>query len=313
MEYRKLGSRGPLVSAIGFGAWAIGGHGYGNVDDAESARAVARALDLGVTLFDTADVYGFGHSEEVLGRALQQARHNVVIATKFGVAWDVSGRTRRDSSPAYVQRALDASLRRLNTDYIDLYQVHWPDPETPLSDTMDALQRALAAGKIRHIGVSNFTHQQIADDPRVVSLQALFNMIEHEAEADLLRVRESGIGRIAYCVLARGLLSGKFAQQPRFAGTDTRATDANFSTPKFYEFSSVAKRLAEIAARHGATAAQIAIRWAIDHPAVDCALVGAKTDQQIIENVHAGEIRLSPHEWSSIAAAAKPVTAEESI
>src|SRR5947207_3407434 len=157
MEYRKLAFTDLEVSRVGFGGWAISGHGWGPVDDRESAAAVQRALDLGINLFDTADVYGFGHSEEVLASALGDERRHAVIATKFGVTWDARGRVSRDVSPPRVVAALEASLRRLRLDCIPLYQVHWPDGATPVAATMEALRRCQEAGKVRWIGCCNFS------------------------------------------------------------------------------------------------------------------------------------------------------------
>jgi len=174
MEYKKLGETDLEISRIGFGCWAIGGHGYGKVDDNESIEAIKKALDSGINFFDTADVYGFGHSEEILGKALGTQRNDVIIATKFGINWKENGHTFKDCSAKRVVKAVENSLRRLKIDTIPLYQIHWPDPNTTLQETMGALIDCQKSGKIRYIGSSNFNAgliEQIQKIGRIESLQ----------------------------------------------------------------------------------------------------------------------------------------------
>ena len=159
MEYKYIGNTINQITRIGFGCWAIGGHGYGNVSDDESIKSIQHAIDLGINFFDTADVYGFGHSEEILSKALGNKRHEVFIATKFGVAWDENGNTKKDCSPSRVVKALDASLKRLRIEIIPLYQIHWPDGTTNLDDTLDVLEKCQREGKIINIGCSNFSSE----------------------------------------------------------------------------------------------------------------------------------------------------------
>jgi myo-inositol catabolism protein IolS len=288
VEYRPLGGERE-VSVVGFGCWAIGGHGYGAVDDVASRAAVRRAWDLGVTLFDTADIYGFGHSETVLSNALGQDRNTAIIATKFGVAWDESGKTWRDATPRHARKALDASLKRLRLERIPLYQVHWPDASTSLDDTLGELERQREAGKIEMIGVSNFGASEIisAGAARVVSAQYAFNLVNRTHVGDVIACSEAGVGVLAYGVLARGLLSGKFDGVQEFAAGDTRAKDPIFRGEALNQMLSAAKLLRETAVRAHATPAQIAIRWATHQPGITSVIIGAKTSAQVEENVFA--------------------------
>jgi aryl-alcohol dehydrogenase-like predicted oxidoreductase len=286
VEYRRL-TADRAVSVVGFGCWAIGGHGYGEVDDNTSIAAVRKAWDAGVNLFDTADIYGFGHSETVLSEALGNDRHSAVIATKFGVAWDESGRIWRDSSAARAREALEASLRRLKIERIPLYQVHWPDGSVPLDDTLAELERQREAGKIEMIGVSNFGATEILSAPTVrpTSAQYGFNLVDRTRGPDIARCQEAGIGVLAYGVLARGILSGKFESAQEFAPGDTRAKDPLFRGEALRRALDGARLLRETAHRAHVTPAQVAIRWAIDQPGITSAIVGAKTPEQVSENV----------------------------
>lgn len=287
MEYKRLGLTDLNISRIGFGCWAIGGHGYGKVNDSDSITAIKRALDLGVNFFDTADVYGFGYSEEVLVKALGKNKSKVVISTKFGVGWDERGRTFKDSSPKRLMEALDGSLRRLQLDCIPLYQIHWHDGVTPLSEIMIALRKCKRMGKIRYIGCTNFTFPLISEahkTERLESLQTLYNIIQRESENDTLKcVSSFKMGIIAYEVLGRGLFSGKYTADSEFGSGDTRERD-KLQADKFKAYIVIAKTLGEIGEQYGKTALQVAIRWVLDNSNVICALVGVKNPQQIEEN-----------------------------
>jgi aryl-alcohol dehydrogenase-like predicted oxidoreductase len=301
MEYRKLGSTGLEVSRIGFGCWAIGGHGYGKVDDAESIRAVRKALDAGVNFFDTADVYGFGHSEEVLSKALATRRTSVVIATKFGVTWDRFGRTSYDCSPKRVVEALENSLRRLRLEAIPLYQIHWYDNVTPLSETLEALKRCQEAGKIRYIGCSNFPLQLLSQADklcRIESLQRPYNLLERDFEGDMTTcLGELNVSVIAYNVLARGLFSGKYTFRTVFGEADTRSLDSNFRGDRLKRNLEFVARIKEIGRAYQKTPSQVAIRWALDNERVTSALVGAVTKRQVLENVGAADWNLSSEDY----------------
>lgn len=297
MEYKKLGHTDIEVSRIGFGSWAIGGHGYGKVDDNESIRAIQKALDLGINFFDTADVYGFGHSEEILSKALGSQRHNVVIASKFGVCWDENGNIYKNCSPKRVREALEGSLRRLRMDCIPLYQIHWYDNETKLSDTIEVLKGYQEEGKINHIGCSNFSADLLLEatkTARIESLQYEYNLIRKNLEVDILKCSdELEIGIIAYNVLARGLLTGKYDLTTKFDDMDTRSKDQYFQGKNFLWNLTLVHKLKQIASCYGVSPANVAIRWALTNPAITCAIIGAKTDAQVEENALAMELELN--------------------
>ena len=301
MEYSKLGVSGLEVSRIGFGCWAIGGHGYGRVEVQESIGAIQKALDLGINFFDTADVYGFGHSEEVLSRALGQRRHDVVIATKFGVCWDAKGTTYKDSSPKRMVEALEGSLRRLKLDCIPLYQIHHHDGQTPIEDTMEALLRCQEEGKIKCIGCCNLTMHLVTAEKNVgqmVSIQTLFNLIERENEV-LLRDCHSihHMGTVIYGALMRGLFSGKYGDQTGFGENDTRSVDDNFRDPKLKHNLRVVEQLREFGKHYKKSSAQVALRWVLDLPCITSIIVGAKNEDQVVDNVGSVGWQLAEEHW----------------
>lgn len=303
MEARALGPRGPVVSTIGLGTWALGGHGYGPVDEQAATAVVRKALEVGITFFDTADVYGFGESERRLRKALGPDRHNVCIATKFGVAWDDNGRTWKDASGRRAQEALEASMLRLGVDCIPLYQIHWPDPNSDIRDTLDVLVRAREAGKIRHIGCSNFdnSHLEIVDHSQMVSVQHRFNLVERGCAATIADAAGSfGLGVIAYSVLARGSLTGKFTSPVSFGAGDTRSVDRNFEPARLQEIRIVADMLHSIAVKYKRDTADVAIRWVLDHPSISCALVGAKSVDQLLRNAASDGWRLAEEDWKAL-------------
>ena len=288
MEYKKLGSTDLNISQIGFGCWAIGGHGYGRVDDRESVKAVRKALDLGINFFDTADVYGLGHSEEILSKALGSKKHDVIIATKFGVNWDSNGKTFLDCSPKRIETALDASLGRLKLETIPLYQIHWYDNVTPLYEILSVLKRCQEIGKIRHIGLSNFPTSllmEFVDVCNIESIQIPFNIINNEIDEDIIRYSEKqNVSIIVYNVLLRGLLTGKYHPDSIFNEGDTRAGDSNFSAKSMCEYRSIIDELSKIGKLCNKKPSQVAIRWVLNNRYVTCAIVGAKTTIQVEEN-----------------------------
>lgn len=296
MEYIKLGLTDLTVSRIGFGCWAIGGHGYGKVDDSQSVFAIRAALDAGINFFDTADVYGFGHSEELLSQALGEARTKVVIATKFGVGWDRDGNTFHDCSPKRVREALEGSLRRLRVDCIPLYQIHWHDNVTPIHETIEALKRYKESGKIRYISCSNFSFdliQMAIKTHRIESLQCLYNVVQRETETDITKChRELNMGIIVYGLLARGLFSGKYDIGSTFGDNDTRSSCEMFQGEIFRRNLRLVQRLKEIGLRYGKTSSQVAIRFVLDNPLIACAITGNKTQEQVKQNVEVLNWRL---------------------
>lgn len=288
MEYQRLGLTDLEVSRIGFGCWAMGGHGYGNVDDDESVRAVRKALDCGVNFFDTADVYGFGHSEKVLGKALGSKRNKVIIASKFGVTWDRNGNTRRDCSAKRVTIALEGSLKRLKIDCIPLYQIHWHDGKTPIDDVMEELVKCQDAGKILHIGVSNFSRKllsNVCNKYEIASFQCLYNLARRENE-NIIKYssKNLGISVFAYGVISRGVFAAKYNEDSRFGKNDTRSKDNNFVGKQYKENIFLAAKLREIGEEYGKTPAQVAIRWILENPFITCAITGIKNEAQAYEN-----------------------------
>ncbi len=306
MEYRTLGPSGLQVSAICFGTWAIGGRGWGEVDEAEGRAALRRAVDLGINFFDTADIYGHGHSEEVLGPQLRGVRDRVLIATKGGRRWDDGGNYRTDAGAAWLRRAIDDSLLRLGLDYVDLYQLHWPDPKVPVEESVGAADEIRRMGKARYIGVSNYGVEELkralAVAP-IVSNQIPLNMLCRENEVELLPFcAQQGVGVMAYGSLAQGLLTGKFSADHSFAPGDVRAQSALYRDEAFARNLVAVDALRPIAARLGRSVAQVAINWVLSHAEVTCAICGAKRPAQVEENVGGAGWALSAADLAEIAA-----------
>lgn len=296
METRKLGSNGPEVSVIGFGAWAAGGSGWGEVDDRETNAAIRRSIDLGATFIDTAEVYGGGHSEEVVGEAVRELpRDDYFLATK------VSG---NDLRPAAIRKAVDGSLRRLGVDYVDLYQMHWPDPSADVRDSMQAMDDLVRDGKTRYVGVSNFDvalMERCLEVRHLDSLQPELSMLEREAESELLPFcQEHGIGVVVYSPMAKGLLTGKYKPTDTFPRGDVRAMDPLFQCEAFGRNLRIIERLRPIADRHQRSLAQLAIAWSLAHPPVTVTLVGAKRPSQVEENVGGAGWELRPEDMAEI-------------
>lgn len=304
MEYRKLGLADLRISRIGFGCWAIGGHGYGKVDDRESIKAIQRALDLGINFFDTADVYGFGHSEEILSNALGSQKNNVIIATKFGLSWDEDGKIYKNCSPKRILEALEGSLRRLKMDCIPLYQIHWYDDITPISEIMETLKKCQEKGKIRYIGCSNFSLELILEaykTRRIESLQVLYNIIKRNYEEDIIQCSEAlQMGILVYGVLERGLFSGKYDFDTRFGDRDTRNKDENFQGESLRKNLQLVNEIKKISLSYNKTPAEVAIRWVLDNSNITCAITGIKNPKQIEDNVGALDWKLSKEDFDYI-------------
>ena len=274
-------------SRVGLGTWAIGGWMWGGSDDAQSIRTIQEAVDRGITLIDTAPVYGFGHSEEIVGRALAEGgrRDKAVIASKVALDW-MDGKPFRNASRARIMKEIDDSLRRLKTDVIDLYQVHWPDPNTPIEETAGALKELLTAGKIRAIGVSNFSPAQMDKFRAVAPLaadQPPYNLFEREIEADVLPyAQKTGIVTLAYGALCRGLLAGKMTEKQAFTGDDLRRSDPKFREPRFAQYLSAVRALDQFAQeRYGKRVIHLAVRWILDRQGEGFALWGARKPEQL--------------------------------
>ena len=299
MEFRHFGRTHLKVSAIGFGCWEVGGT-YGHIDETQFQRAVHAAIDTGITCFDTAEAYGMGVSEEALARALAGRRNDVVIATKFGVGYEEMS-NRRDSSRARVLASIDKSLRRLRMDHVDIYLVHWPDPTTPLDETMAALDDIARQGKVRYIGVSNFRLTQIEEAMRlrrVDVVQYAWNMFDRRMQAEIFPYCEAQqIAVMAYGSLAYGVPSGTFHVGIQFEESDWRSKGGMlgnlnlfrtlFGPEHFRRNLAAVDELKRLAAKYGKTLPQFALRWTLSNPAVGTALVGFRAPAEVTENLGA--------------------------
>ncbi|QND46415.1 aldo/keto reductase (plasmid) [Rhizobium lusitanum] len=314
---RDIGSSGVAASAVGLGTWAIGGWMWGGTDEAESIAAIQASLDAGVTLIDTAPAYGLGRSEEIVGKALAGRRDKAIIATKCGLVWHTDkGRHFFDQDGRPVHRYLgrdaifhevEESLRRLGTDYIDLYITHWQDPTTPIEETMRALEDLKISGKIRAIGASNVGAPELEAYISTGGLDAIqerFSMIDREIETDLLPLtRANGISTLSYSSLSLGLLSGAIGPERVFSGDDQRLDNPRFSVSNREKALAFASAIRPVADKHEASVAQTVIAWTLSRPGVTFALCGARNPAQALDNARAGTIRLDGDDQSAIDAA----------
>jgi aryl-alcohol dehydrogenase-like predicted oxidoreductase len=286
METITIGKSGVTTSRIGLGTWAIGGWMWGGTDEKEAIATIRSAVEQGVTLIDTAPVYGFGASEEIVGKALAEGglRARAQIATKVGLAWK-DGKVFRDSRKGRLEQEIEDSLRRLQTDVIDLYQVHWPDLETPFAETAEVLQRLLDQGKIRAIGVSNYSPQQMDAFSKVARLDAVqppYNLFERDIERDVLPyAAKNSVTVLSYGALCRGLLSGKISSATKFNGDDLRNKDPKFQPNHLPDYIAAVEALDKLAReRFGKDVLALAVRWVLDQgPTI--ALWGARHPRQL--------------------------------
>jgi methylglyoxal reductase len=314
---RDIGRSGIAASAVGLGTWAIGGWMWGGTDEAAAVQAIEASIDAGISLIDTAPAYGLGRSEELVGEAIRGRRDRVVIATKCGLNWHHGkGNHFFDEAGKPVHRYLGAdgivfeveeSLKRLGTDYIDLYITHWQDPTTPIAETMEALARLKQAGKIRAIGASNVS----ADDLRAYvaagqldAIQERYSMLDREIETTLLPIAtEAGVSTLSYSSLALGLLTGTVAADRAFGGDDQRAGDPRFSVENRQRAADFATALRPLADQHGASVAQLVIAWTLRRSGITFALCGARNPRQALDNARAGTLALSADDLAVIDAA----------
>lgn len=306
MQKRQLGNNGPELTLIGFGAWAIGGpwqFGWGKVDDNVSIQAIHAALDNGINWIDTAAVYGFGHSEKVVAKAVKGIRDKVFIATKCGLVNDGKGDAINNNSPASIRKELEESLIRLETDIIDLYQIHWPDPNVPVEDSWATMVQLQKEGKIRFIGVSNFDIpllEKCMSIAQVQSLQPPYSMLKRDYEESILPYcLKNNIGVVAYSPMQAGLLSGKFDIN-KLTEDDWRRKNFFFKGPFLSRALSLVEKLRPIAKKSGKTVGQLAIAWVLKNPAITSAIVGARTAEQCRENIKAADYILSEDEMGEI-------------
>jgi aryl-alcohol dehydrogenase-like predicted oxidoreductase len=312
MEYRKFGRTDIAVSAVGFGCWEVSGT-YGPIDAAEFERAVQRAVDDGVNCFDTAEAYGMGISEQALGRALGSRRLDVCVVTKVGVGYPEAP-NRRDSSRARIMASLEQSLRNLDTDHVDAYLIHWPDPNTPFDETLRALDDIVRAGKARCIGVSNFRLGQLQECMklrRIDVVQYGWNMFDRRMRREIFPwCQTNSVGVMAYGSLAYGLLSGTFHAEMTFDENDWRAKRGTlgglnlfrtmFGPDHFSHNLAAVEELKTIAARRGKTLPQLALCWTTSNPAIATGLVGFRRLEEVTENLGALGWQLSPAEMAEI-------------
>ncbi len=310
MQYRNFGKSDLVTSVIGFGGWPMGRGHYGSFDEDEVIRAVHEAIDQGITLFDTAAVYGWGEGEKLLGRALKGKRDRVVLVSKGGRRWDdPSNPQLRDSSREALTRGLEDSLRRLQTDHLDLYLIHWPDESRPMSEPMSAFADFQRQGKIRYGGVSNFSVAQMKDCLEtfpIICNQVGYHLFDFRMEPEVLPFcRQNGLGVMAYGSLAHGLLTGAMTPDTRFEPDDWRRSLVAFGQPIFqgeHFLRNLKKvdRLKEIAASKGKTVAQLALAWVISNPAISVALVGVRRPSEVQENVRAADWAMTEQEREDI-------------
>jgi len=288
METAQIGNLDLQSSRIGLGTWAIGGWMWGGTDERQSVDTIRTALDAGINLIDTAPVYGFGRSEEIVGKALQEhgGRDEVIVATKLGMDWSDDGeRVWRDASPKRIQREIEASLRRLGVEAIDLYQIHWPDALVPLEETAEALYQLHQDGKIRAIGVCNYAPEQMGAFREAAPLhtcQPPYNLFEREIDDDVMPYcQNEGIALLTYGALCRGLLTGKMSADSQFTGDDLRQFDPKFQPPHYEQYLEAVKRLDRLALDYvGKRVIHLAARWILDR-GVEIALWGARRPEQI--------------------------------
>jgi hypothetical protein len=291
-----LGRSGLIVSKIAFGTWQLGGD-WGPTDEAEAVAAIRRAADQGVTLFDTAQGYGFGRSERLLAKALGGRRDGVRVATKGGLRPTDNGGVTRDASPKWIRRGVEESLRALRTDAIDLYQVHWPDPATPLEETAGALAALVEEGKLRHVGVSNFDAREIEAFSATVPVETLqppYHLFRRSVEVSLLPYADANdIGVLVYGPLAHGLLSGALHEDTRFSPGDWRAASADFRGDIYCRNLAAVARLEHLAGGElGISLSRLAVAWTLANPAVDVAIVGTRNPAHVDDAVAAADLKL---------------------
>ena len=327
MQFRKLGDSGIDVSVVGFGAWAIGGWMWGGADEQEAIAAIRAALDSGVNLIDTAPMYGYGRSEEIVGRAIAGRRNGVVLATKCGLIWDREEgefhffaddkgiqrqggpkKVYKNLRPASIRHEIEVSLKRLKVDCIDLLQTHWQDATTPIAETMECLTSLKREGKIRAVGASNCNVDHLRAYGVLQSDQERFSLLDRGIEQNglLEYCRTHNIAMLAYSPLANGLLTGKIQPGRQFGEGDLRRLNPRFATANLEKLNAALAMLQPIADRHGATIAQLIIAWTIARPGITCVLCGARNAAQAQDNAAAGDLTLTADELAVIERAVTP-------
>jgi len=324
MEKRRLGNSDVMVTPMAFGSWAIGGWMWGGAEEHAAIGAIKAAFEAGITTIDTAPAYGFGRSEELVGKAMEGvSRDKYEILTKFGLNWqseqgeyffdtvDNDGKPLKMykwASKEKIIQECEASLRLLKTDYIDLYQIHWPDNTTPIAETFEAVQRLIEQGKVRAAGVCNYNVEQIAEALETIQLasnQVPYSMINRGIEKDVIpQAMERGLGIIPYSPMQRGLLTGKIKPGHQFNEGDSRKNNLFYTDENVRRTHTLLEEIKPIAEKHNASLAQLVINWTIHRPGVACVLVGARDEQQVADNAKALDFTLSEEELDIITTAA---------
>ncbi len=314
MQFRELGQSRIKASVVGLGTWAIGGWKWGGTDEQASIDAIKAGLDAGANFVDTAPAYGLGYSEEIVGKAIAGRRDNVVLATKCGLIWDTNKGTafveqydktiHRYLGKDSIRQEVEQSLKRMQTDYIDLLQTHWQDATTPISETMEGMLELKQEGKIRAIGACNVQVnelKQYLDVGPVDSIQEKYSMIDRGVEDELLPfAKEKGISMLAYSPLALGLLTGKIGPSREFQGDDLRKDSPRFSIENRQRVLAMLEPMKDIADHHGFTIAQLVSAWTLAQPGVTYVLLGVRNKEQAQENANAGDVALTPDEIDTI-------------
>lgn len=318
MKYRRIGKSDFNASVVALGAWAIGGWKWGGTEESSAVRTIQSAIDHGINLIDTAPIYGFGRSEEILGRAIKDRRDRVILATKCGLVWDRiagdfhfycddKGQTENPSKytvyrylhPDSISEEVERSLKRLNMECIDLYQTHFPDSTTRIEDTLAMLMKLKDQGKIRAFGASNVTVEQLRQyNASIVSDQERFSMLDRNIEenTNLAYCIENDIALLAYSPLVHGLLTGKIGPEREFADGDLREGHPRFTVENRLRILEMLKQFEEIAKNHNANVSQLVIAWTFSQHGITHVLCGARTEDQVIDNAKAGEISLTTEE-----------------
>lgn len=303
MEHSTLGKSDLSVSRIALGTWATGGKGWGNVNEKASFRAIDAAIAGGVNFIDTAPFYGLGKAEEIVGAAVRGRREDIVIATKCGLS--LTTKPVIDLSPEAIEKELADSLKRLGTEYIDLYQCHFPDPKTPIEKTMMALTKFKAQGRIRHIGLCNISSTQLLaalECGEVISIQAQYSLLERSVEAEIHKICvKNGISLLPYGSLGGGVLTGKYRERPRFSRRDARSFLYKYYNEKNWPpVATLTDEMRRLAEARSTTPGSLAISWVLSRPSVASVLAGARTPVQAVENVKAVELRLSESDLEAL-------------
>jgi myo-inositol catabolism protein IolS len=306
MDYIQLGKSDLKVSQLGFGCCPMGGHGWGKVSADDLTKAVEVALDNGINFFDTADVYGFGESERRLGKALNGSRHTAVIATKFGVKMDSQGKTYYDNSPLWINYALDGSLKRLGVDYIDLYQMHYWDGKTPISEIINVLEHNRVSGKIRYYGLSNILLKNINTSTlpeSMISFQMEYSLANRSNEQYILELaKKTSLGFVSWGSLGQGILSGKYDRNSKFCSEDRRSRPiyVNLHGDKLQKNMKIVEEMKHISKSGEKSLSAIAIRWILDYLGFGVILAGIKTPEQILQNIGAFGWRLNVNDINTL-------------